>query len=205
MTRYGMAIDLNRCMGCQTCAMYCKAANNLPNDVWYQRVVTEGGGYTDASGGTSDDPKLGFRPIACQHCDEPACAAVCPVGATYKDPDTGVVMQDTSICIGCQSCMQACPYDVRTYIDDPEYSLDFAVGYQTAPEHRPSTVEKCNFCAARLDEGEEPACMILCPARARYYGDLDDPQSAVNKAMAGRETEQLLPEEGTSPCVYYLV
>ena len=205
MTRYGMVIDLARCMGCQTCAVYCKSANNLPQGVWWNRVETEGGTYTDAAGGTDAAPELSFRPIGCQHCATPACAAVCPTGATTKDPETGIVHIDGDVCIGCKSCMQACPYNVRTCLEEePVWDIAHATGFPDAPKHQQNTVEKCTFCYQRIERGEEPACMVLCPARARFFGDLDDPDSAVSRVMAGREAEQLLVEEGTDPSVYYL-
>ncbi|ACV21567.1 DMSO reductase iron-sulfur subunit [Slackia heliotrinireducens] len=205
MTRYGMVIDLARCMGCQTCAVYCKSANNLPKNVWYNRIDNEAGSYTDAAGGTTDEPAMAFRPVACQHCENPACEAVCPVGATQKLED-GVVIVDGELCIGCQSCIQACPYNVRTYLaEPPAWDIDVATGFADAPTHRENTVEKCSFCHQRLERDEEPACMVLCPARARIFGDLDDPDSAVSRAIAERENEQLMPEAGTNPSVFYLL
>ena len=88
--------------------------------------------------------------------------------------------------------------------DEPEYVVDFALGDWDAPAHKAHTVEKCTFCAHRIDRGEKPACMELCPGRARYWGDLDDPNSEISKAIASRKWEQLNPEAGTEPSVYYL-
>jgi molybdopterin-containing oxidoreductase family iron-sulfur binding subunit len=103
--------------------------------------------------------------------------------------------------------MAACPYTgVRSYNwEEPAYHLDFAVGDPEIPAHQKHTVEKCTFCTHRLVRGEKPACMELCPARARYFGDLDDPTSEVSRLVATREYKQLLPEQGTNPSVYYLV
>lgn len=219
MTRYGMAIDLNRCYGCQTCAAACKVANNLPKGLSFNVVYTKtdddfstlgeasarGSLAADCAGGTFDNPTLWFLPMQCQHCDNPACLDVCPTGATQKRED-GIVWVDDELCIGCESCTKACPYDgVRTLIgDSPEYYLDMAVGEFDAPAHKSGTVEKCTFCYNLIDRGEEPACMQLCPGRARYWGDLDDPTSAVSQAIEGREYELLDEAAGTSPCVYYL-
>jgi molybdopterin-containing oxidoreductase family iron-sulfur binding subunit len=130
----------------------------------------------------------------------------CPVGATYKRKEDGIVIQDLDKCIGCRYCMVACPYSgVRQFNwKQPEYYLDFAVGDADAPKHQYNTVEKCNFCVTRLAEGKKPACMELCPGRARYFGDIDDPESEVSKAIKGRDYFHLLEEKGTKPSVYYL-
>ena len=143
--------------------------------------------------------------MQCQHCDNPACVAVCPTGATQKRDD-GIVWVDDTMCIGCMSCIDACPYEgVRVALDDdPAYYLDVVVGEHDAPAHIGRTVEKCTFCHNLIDRGEEPACMQLCPGRARHWGDLDDPESDVCKAIEGREYELLREDQGTGPCVYYL-
>ena len=206
MTRYGMAIDLHRCFGCQTCAAACKVANNLPIDFRYNRVNTVGGASTDTAAGTFPNCTLSFLPVQCQHCEKPACLAVCPTGATTKDEETGIVSVDSELCIGCESCIKACPYEgVRTLIGDtPEYYLDVVVGEYDAPPHKSGTVEKCTFCKNLIDRGDVPACMQLCPGRARHWGDLDDPESDVSKAIEGREYTLLHEEGGTNPSVYYL-
>ena len=92
----------------------------------------------------------------------------------------------------------------RTLIKSPEYYLDVVVGEYDAPPHKGGTVEKCTFCKNLIDRGDVPACMQLCPGRARYWGDLDDPESDVSKAIEGRETMFLNEEAGTKPSVYYL-
>lgn len=206
MTRYGMAIDLNRCFGCHTCAIACKVANNIPRDMRYSWVETVGGSAQDTASGEFPQCQMTFRPMQCQHCDEPACLGVCPTGATSKDGETGIVSVDPELCIGCESCIKACPYEgVRTLVEEsPEYYLDMAVGEFDAPFHRPGTVEKCTFCKNLIDRGDVPACMQLCPGRARYWGDLDDPESEISKAMEGRVTKKLHEEAGTAPNVYYL-
>lgn len=220
MTRYGMAIDLTRCFGCQTCAVACKMANNVPVDVAYNVVYTKqerdyenpgsavikGSFCYDNVGGSYDNPYVEYFPVGCQHCDNASCVEVCPTGATTKDPDTGIVSIDYDLCIGCQSCMKACPYDVRTLLPgDVEYYLEIEVGEHDAPPHHPNTVEKCTFCKNLIDRGEVPACMDLCPGRARYWGDLDDPNSEVSQAIEGRETIRYKESAGTEPNVYYLV
>lgn len=203
----GMVVDLKRCMGCQTCSFSCKEMNNLPNKVWWNRVLTDGGESMDTPGGSYEDAHIRFIPVSCQHCENPACVKVCPVGATYKDEETGVVRQDYDKCIGCRMCMAACPYTgVRSFNwEEPASYFDFPIGDADVPKHQKHVVEKCTFCYQRLAKGEEPACMVLCPARARHFGDLDDPDSEVSRLVASRAYEQLLPEEGTKPSVYYLV
>lgn len=207
MTRYGFAVDVKRCMGCMTCAVACKSANNLATGVWWNRMLTEGGEAVDAPAGEYPNVKREYLTVACQHCDNPACVKVCPVGATYKDAETGVVRQDYEKCIGCRMCMSACPYTgVRSFNwEEPSYPFDVVVGDKDAPTHQKHVVEKCTMCWHRLARGEEPACTVGCPADARFWGDLDDPESTVSKKIAAREFKTLLPEMGTKPSVYYLV
>ncbi len=202
-----MVIDTRRCFGCQTCAVACKSANNLPNNNWWNRVLTEGGENMDCPAGDYEKGySLTFLPTSCQHCDNPACTRACPVGATSKRED-GVVFQDYDKCIGCRMCVAACPYNgVRIFNwEEPEYYLDFALGDKDIPAHQKHVVEKCTFCAHRLAQGKTPACMVLCPARARFWGDLDDPESEVSKLINKRKYKQLLTDRGTNPSVYYLV
>ena len=205
MTRYGMAIDLSRCIGCNTCAVACKVSNNLPKDVWWNVVHTEGRDFADTSKGTyGGEMQLSWLPVNCMHCENAVCEEVCPTGATVKRDD-GIVTVDEETCIGRKSCMEACPYDVRRLIEnEPEYYLELPIGDPAAKSHKGGTVEKCDFCAGRIDRGEKPACMELCPGRARYWGDLDDPESEVSQFLSGRNATVLLEEEGTSPSVYYV-
>ena len=219
MTRYGMAIDLKRCVGCQSCATACKIANNLPKNITYNPVYTKGDTDPDAfgaavaqgaiandnAGGVFPNCTLSFLPVQCQHCEKPACLPVCPTGATQKRED-GIVWVDDSLCIGCRACIMACPYDnVRMMNEtEPEYYLDVVVGEADAPTHQKGTVEKCTFCHNLIDRGEVPACMQLCLAGARFWGDLDDPESDVSKAIEGRAYRKLREGAGTAPNVFYL-
>ena len=206
--RYGIVVDTKRCVGCNSCSMACKQENNLPNGVWWNRVLTEGGEDLDTPEGAYPNLSRNYIVLQCQHCENPACAKVCPVGATYKDPETGVVRQDYDKCIGCRMCMAACPYTgVRSFNwEEPQYYVDFAIGNASVPIHQKHTVEKCTMCWHRLAQGEEPACCgDVCLARARTFGDLNDPDSEVSRLLASRDYVQLLPEMGTEPNVYYLV
>ncbi len=204
--RYGMAIDLRRCVGCGTCSMACKISNNLPKDMMWLNVKTEGGEGMDTASGTYPNAKMSYLPVNCMHCTNAPCVAACPTKATTQRED-GIVVIDQKLCIGCGNCITACPYEgVRTLNEgEPEFYLDFNLGHPTAPEHVANTVEKCNFCVGRLALGEKPACMELCPGRARYFGDLDDPNSEISKLIASREHMRLQEDAGTEPNVYYLI
>lgn len=204
--RYVMVVDTKRCMGCHTCSLACKVENNQPDGIWWNRVLTVGGSDIDTPSGVYPEVRLEFITLACQHCENPACVKVCPVGATWKDEETGLVMQDPEACIGCRYCMVACPYTgVRQFnFDEPQYSSGFAVGSEDATKHVKSTVEKCTFCAHRLAKGQLPACIEQCPARARHFGDLNDPNSEVAQLLRERSSFRLLEEKGAEPSVYFL-
>ena len=201
MTRYGFAVDTYRCIGCHTCSVGCKEENNLPKGIWWNRVLTDGGDSVDTPRGVFPDVEMSHVTVACQHCENPACVKVCPVGATYKDANTGIVRQDYEKCIGCRMCVAACPYTgVRSFNwEEPQYYLDFAIGDSDVPTHQKHVVEKCTMCWHRVAKGLGPMCVDVCPARARFWGDLDDPESDVSKLIASRGCKQLLPEEGTNP------
>lgn len=205
--RYGFAVDTKRCIGCHTCAVACRYENNLPKETWWNRILTDGGEHMDMPKGEFPNGTLSYIPLACQHCENPACVKVCPVGATYRDEETGVVRQDYDKCIGCRMCMSACPYTgVRSFNwEDPKYIIDSSMGDPDAPSHQKHVVEKCTMCWHRLAKDKEPACIEVCPERARFWGDFDDPNSEISQMIRDREHEQLLPERGTKPSVYYLV
>lgn len=205
--RYGIVVDIKRCMGCATCMVACKSENNLANGVWWNRMLTVGGDAPDSPAGEYPNLSREYVTVACQHCENPACTKVCPVGATYKDPETGVVRQDYDKCIGCRMCMAACPYTgVRSFNwEEPGFAMEFPTGDSDVPAHQKHVVEKCTMCWHRLAKGGTPACVAGCPAYARYFGDLDDPNSEASKVIASRSYEQLLADEGTQPNCYYLV
>lgn len=165
MARYAMAIDIKRCFGCQTCAVACKMANGMPKGVAYSKVLTVGGSFIDTARGSYPDCSLEYLPFQCQHCEKPACMAACPTGATQQRDD-GIVSIDGELCIGCASCIEACPYEgVRTLLEGaPDYYLDMVVGEADAPAHRGGTVEKCTFCYNLVDRGEPPPACSCVPA-----------------------------------------
>ncbi len=202
----GMLVDVERCIGCDTCAIACKTENNLPDDVWWNRVWTVGGAEQHTPAPTEGRPTMWFLTVACQHCENPPCVPVCPTGATFKRDEDGVVLIDYDKCIGCGACVEACPYDgVRTRnADQIDHANPFALGGYAVQPQQPATVSKCTFCEQRLAEDRLPACVEVCPARARFFGDLDDPDSEVSQLLERRESFTLHPEAGTKPSVYFL-
>lgn len=202
MPKLGMTIDLKRCMGCHTCALACKMQNNVPMGMLWNRILTDGGENVDSARGEFPHLSKSWLPLACQHCENAPCVKVCPVGATYRDQD-GRILVHYDRCIGCRYCMAACPYNARVFnwqapVREPGFS------YGDAPARPKGVVEKCSLCVERTSKGKEPACVEVCPAKARIFGDLDDPNSAVAKAVRTRGGQQLLAEKGSKPQVYYL-
>lgn len=177
---WGMVIDLRKCIGCQACTVACIMENDVPEDalrtnVSVYEVVKEG-----------RDPAMVMLPRLCNHCDEPPCIPVCPVGATYKKEGTGEVLVDASVCVGCAYCVQACPYDAR-FIN-----------------HETQTADKCTFCVHRTEAGLLPACVETCVGGARIFGDLNNPESTVSRLLAENDVSVLRPEMHTAPNVYYI-
>jgi molybdopterin-containing oxidoreductase family iron-sulfur binding subunit len=199
--RYGMVINLKRCIGCDACTVACKQQNGTGPGIFWRKVIkTEVGTYPSA--------RYSFVPLLCNQCQDPACANVCPVGATEKQPN-GIVTVDADKCIGCRYCMVACPYDVRQFVPttDAEYFPGKGLTpYEKLmyPNHQAGTVEKCNFCQDRLAQGLQPACVTTCPVVAMTFGDIEDPNSEVSQLIAARGAKPLKPEAGTDPSVFYI-
>ena len=203
MTKLGMLIDRGRCIGCQTCANACKMNNNVPMGMLWTRTVTEGCERADDAIGQYPNLTRSYLPIACQHCENAACLRACPTGATYKD-DKGRVEVDYDKCIGCRMCMAACPYGVRMFNwEDPKRDPDFNYGDSRVPVRPRGVAEKCTLCKERTDSGDKPMCVVSCPTNARIFGDLDDPNSEVSKAIKAKGGYQLLEEKGTRPQINY--
>ncbi|MDK7723632.1 4Fe-4S dicluster domain-containing protein [Slackia exigua] len=204
MTKLAIAVDLSRCVGCHTCAISCKMQNDIPDGMLWNRVLTEGCDVIDGAKGTYPNLSRTFLPLACQHCENPACKKVCPTGATYKD-DAGRVEIAYDKCIGCRMCMAACPYNARVFNwNEPERSCGFTYGDAEVPVRSKGVMEKCTLCQERTDRGEEPMCVICCPAAARIFGDLDDPNSEISKLRTKENVRILLEDMGTDPQVFYL-
>lgn len=179
MKRYGMSIDLDRCLGCAACLLACKTENEVPEGSSRIRLI-------ETLWGEFPDVNLEIRPEQCMHCENPPCVKVCPTGATYKSAD-GLVLIDEAKCVGCKACLVACPYGARFINPDGGWA------------------EKCTFCAHRLADGRQPACVESCPTGARVFGDLDDAKSDVATAL--RQAERITvakPEAGTKPKLFYL-
>ena len=180
--RLGLTIDLDTCVGCHACAVACKQWNTSgfagpltdddpyggdPNGVWFNRVRH----YELDQYPASQTLNV---PMSCMHCDNPACVDVCPTGASYKRAEDGIVLVDQDKCMGCNLCAWACPYGAR--------ELDPGAG----------TMKKCTLCIDRIYDEQipeaqrQPACVLTCPTKARLFGDFDEPESDVSKAVAER-------------------
>ena len=205
MTKLAIGINLDRCIRCHTCANACKMQNNVPDGMLWNRVLTEGCDAIDGAVGTYPNLSRTYVPLACQHCENPACMKVCPTGATYKD-DAGRVEIEYDRCIGCRMCMAACPFNARVFNwEDPQRDGGFNWGDARVPVRTRGVMEKCTLCGERTDEGETPMCVVCCPTHARVFGDLDDPTSelAQLRSKAGSNVHLLLEEKGTKPQVFY--
>ena len=129
-----------------------------------------------------------FLPLMCQQCENAPCIDVCPTGASYRDEADGTVQVDGAGCIGCMSCIEACPYGVRNWNEKAGY------------------VDKCTLCHDKIGTGEQPLCVATCCAEARYWGDIDDPESDISKAMAAKaDSVHRLPDSGNGPSTFYLL
>ena len=176
--RYGFVIDQRKCIGCHACTVACKEENRVPLGAFRTWVK-----YIER--GTFPDTRRYFSVLRCNHCDAAPCVTICPTVALYRRDD-GIVDFDGDRCIGCKSCMQACPYDAL-YIDPTTH-----------------TAAKCNYCAHRVEVGLEPACVIVCPEQAIVAGDLDDPAAPIARLVATEQVQVRKPEQGTRPKVFYL-
>ncbi len=186
MSKIALVIDISRCIGCRTCTVACKMENNVPLGINRMRVFNpQGSMYFDKPVGAYPNLKMYWTPVPCQHCEEAPCIKSCPSGALQKRAD-GIVTLDKTKCTGCRYCAWVCPYDV------PQYDKEARVS------------DKCTLCSHRIDKGEEPMCVMCCPARAIKYGDLDDPNSEVSKLVNTRNSKTLNPEKGTHPTTHYL-
>jgi Fe-S-cluster-containing dehydrogenase component len=221
--RWGMAIDLDRCTGCQACVAACHAENNLPlsdpesagngRAVHWIRVDR----YYE---GEFPDIRVKHMPVLCQHCDEAPCEPVCPVYATYKNPE-GLNVQVYNRCVGTRYCANNCPYSVRFFNwFDPVWPSPLDLQHNPDVSIRMGGVmEKCTFCIQRIKKAEweakeekraladgdfQPACAQSCPAEAMVFGDLNDPESRVSRLASTGRSSQLLEELGTQPKVFYL-
>ncbi len=205
---YGFVVDTTKCIGCGSCVRACRAENNVPdgyNRTWVEQYTfypdgevfvnsPNGGedGFADPlptrnhPSGAEQAPMRGFFvPKLCNHCIDTPCIQVCPVGASFKT-DEGVVLVDHEHCVGCGYCVQACPFGSR-YIDP-----------------RTHTADKCTWCHHRVTKGLLPACVVSCPADARIFGNVSDPESKISRILATNRVQVLKSYLGTRPRTRYI-
>lgn len=198
--RYGMLIDLRKCVGCTACSIACKGANATPAGINYNKIKKY-------EVGTFPNAKMKSIPMPCMHCEDAPCVKVCPSKASIKNED-GIVTIDASRCMGCRACIIACPYESRQFIwevgayYEGQNATPFEEQKQGAFEE--GVVTKCKFCRERLEDGEQPACVQTCIASARIFGDLDDPNSEISKLIVESGAVPFREEQGTQPLVYYV-
>ena len=194
--RWGLMIDLNKCPpGCNACVTACNEENGLKSSgrpeidaQWIRKV-------------TLKDPRTDIvrsAPVMCQHCEKPPCVDVCPTGASFKRAD-GIVLVDKHICIGCRYCMMACPYKARSFVHETHDDQ------KTGAPRGKGTVEGCNLCVDRIDAGRQPACVERCAKEggAMIFGDLNDPESEISKALRKQPTARLRADLALNPGVQY--
>jgi len=217
MARYGLVIDLRKCIGCSSCVAACKIENMVKKGNWWIFVIEyEEGEYPNV--------KRRFVPMNCMHCENPPCVKACPEKAIYKN-EYGIVLINYDKCKGRRYCIAACPYGVIHYIHkDETFYPNYKTPYEDLPfearhklhRKRKGIVEKCTLCWHRIEKSlmenkipgsdydSTPACVPVCPAGARYFGDLDDPDSIVSKLIREKKAKKLKEEFGTNPKVYYI-
>ncbi|WP_298443968.1 4Fe-4S dicluster domain-containing protein [uncultured Ferrimonas sp.] len=175
-----MLIDLRRCNGCKACVVACGNENgNLPDE--HRTEVYQ-------SSAEINGKQYAFNlPLMCNNCDKPTCTEVCPTGATFKRPEDGIVVVDSTECIACELCIEACPYSAVRFVHSET-----------------GTVDKCNFCIQRTSRGLLPACVATCTGGARMFGDINDPNSEIAKALNQHNPLVLQANKKTDPNVFYI-
>ena len=183
MPHYAIVIDSNLCTGCLSCEVACKQENGVALGQYWNKVILRG------PEGDFPHLKMHWIPSMCQQCAEAPCVHVCPTGASYRDEKTNIVLINKEDCIGCQYCMMACPYGVRSW------------------NKAENVVEKCTLCTQLTSNGELPACVSGCPGHARFYGDLDDPESDASKRIAAADPADVhvLEDVGNHPQTKYIL
>lgn len=213
---YGYALDLSRCIGCRRCVYACVEENNLSRDpqthwITVLEMDKEGGVDLENANAFYDHetvPAEGkfYMPVACQHCENPPCVKVCPVQATWKEPD-GIVVIDYNWCIGCRCCITACPYGARHFNwgtpKIPSDKINVQTEYLGNRPRPRGVVEKCTFCIQRVRKGLYPACVEVCPVGARKFGNLLDPESEIRYIIENKRVLILKEELNTQPKFFY--
>jgi len=225
MPRYAMVIDLQRCTGCSACSISCRSENNVPEGIYWANKITE-------TSGVFPNVRYHYMPTLCNHCENAPCVRGCPTKAMHK-LENGITMHNPKKCIGCKYCEFNCPYGViyfnwtyphKTWKSNEKVLEGTAtpleevakVGGKTIPYYNPEredtlagirpkgVVEKCTFCDHRIKRGKLPRCVDACPADARIFGDMNDPNSKVRQLLGKFRPFRLREQIGTEPHVFYI-
>ncbi|MBI3297254.1 MAG: 4Fe-4S dicluster domain-containing protein [Elusimicrobia bacterium] len=211
---FGYALNIGRCIGCRKCVHACVKENNQSRnpELQYIRVLKMRKGSIDVESSEhhyeGEVPEAGFyyMPVQCHQCRKAPCVKVCPVKATWQEPD-GIIVVDYDWCIGCRYCMAACPYYARRFNfakpEIPAGELNADMAYLSNRPRPKGVVEKCTFCLQRTREGKYPACVEVCPTGSRKFGNLLDPDSEVSQVIKNKRVYVLKEEVGTLPRFYY--
>lgn len=214
---WGYGLDLSRCIGCRRCVYACVKENNQsrvnPQLQWIRVVRLKNGSLINLENAehyynpeTVPEPGFMYMPVQCQHCENPPCVRVCPVKATWKEPD-GIVVVDYNWCIGCRYCMAACPYKGRVFNwgepNIPVEELNTDVHYLGNRPRMKNVVEKCTFCVQRVRNGRYPACVEACPTGTRKFGNLLDPNSEIRYLIENKRVFRLKEDLNAEPKFYY--
>jgi molybdopterin-containing oxidoreductase family iron-sulfur binding subunit len=216
-TLWGYGLDLSRCIGCRRCVYACVKENNQsrvhPQLQWIRVIRLKKGSLINLENAehyynpeTVPEPGFMYMPVQCQQCENPPCVRVCPVNATWKEPD-GIVVVDYNWCIGCRYCIAACPYKGRVFNwtepNLPAAELNTEVHYLGNRPRMKNVVEKCTFCVQRVRQGRYPACVEICPTGTRKFGNLLDPNSEIRYLIENKRVFRLKEDLNTEPKCYY--
>lgn len=181
---YGMVFDQNKCVGCRDCRIACNETNKLPKGVTRLLLELQDDKIEGKRGYAADRR---YVRVSCQQCSDAPCVTVCPTGAAHRDPKTGIVTMYADKCVGCKYCIVACPYNARFINEETKVA------------------DNCDFCLhTRLEKGQQPACGEACKYDALVFGDLNDPNSYINKLLAVKDSVRIRPELGTEPSLRYI-
>ncbi len=209
------ALNISRCIGCRRCVHACVQENNQSRspEIQYIRVLKmeKGSINLETSDHHYDPPEVPghdsyFMPVQCHQCAKPPCVKVCPVEATWQEPD-GITVIDYNWCIGCRYCEAACPYWARRFnFAEPQIppgELNPNISYLSNRPRSKGVMEKCTFCLHRTREGKLPACLEVCPTGSRKFGNVLDPSSDVAYILRNKRVFVLKEDVGTLPRFFY--